>query len=75
MLVSDDTYLHNKTRMCLLAETICKSITYDRFDLAIQLWKKYQIILTQSPAKIVEQLVVSFEESMHFFEFKTYFFV
>lgn len=42
-LVEDETYLSGDSRLQFLIETICYSFMYDRFDLAIQLWKKYDI--------------------------------
>ena len=42
-LVENDKYLKGESRILFLVETISYCIAFDRFDLAIQLWNKYEI--------------------------------
>lgn len=48
------------------------AILSSRYDLAVQIWKKYALYVTSNPKIIINTLVTQMEESLNAFEYKAY---
>jgi len=53
---------------------MCKSIAYERFDIALLLWGRCCLTLVEKPQKVIDALLGQIDESLRLFEYKAFLF-
>ena len=59
-LILNDKRLSEESRNSLVVEILKRAINFNRFDIALKLWKIYAIIITSNPKTVIPVLVESF---------------
>lgn len=72
-LLLSDKRLSIRNRDIAITEILIASIDQERYDLAVKIWRRFAIIVTNKPEPVIQALCTSFERSIANFEFKAFF--
>lgn len=72
-LLLSDKRLSIRNRDIAITEMLIASIDQERYDLAVKIWRRFAIIVTNRPEPVIQAFCTSFERSIANFEFKAFF--